>query len=128
MPSFEGSSNDVAADEGDSMVQLLESQELVSVTDRRSANSCSTAAPGVTAIVMGPRCTNWRSIEKAVQRKKQNSRFQAEVMNPSVQSGVENQARCKVAASQSSWEESCMSHVGAPSKIAGESWILTCSK
>jgi hypothetical protein len=49
---LEGSSKDVAADEGDAMVQLLESHELESMMDRRSASKWSTAAPDVVAIIV----------------------------------------------------------------------------
>lgn len=34
------------------MVQLVESQELVSMIERRSVSSCSTAAPDIVAMVI----------------------------------------------------------------------------
>jgi hypothetical protein len=49
---LEGSSKDVAADEGEGMKVLPESDELESMIERRSAGSSSLAAANVSAILV----------------------------------------------------------------------------
>lgn len=55
-----GSSKDVAADEGDGVVELLHSEQLESMTERRSTCRSNTAADDVSAIVLniGERVVN----------------------------------------------------------------------